>query len=613
MSPVAINGVDKQGVYINGVQVKQTLNAANETVSKGVYNATTLSTVDAELATANIKNGITIFGFAGSADVHDISDATAVEAEVLDPETFYAVGGGIRTGTMPTVAIVAANDNYPAGYHAGNVGGLDAIDTDLATANIKYGVTIFGKAGSTDVRDTTDANLTAAEAPTGKTFYAGGGARKTGSGTQTLNPANENVLAGYYAATTLSAVDAQLAVGNIKSGINIFGFVGAATVQDISDANALVGDVKDPKTFYSVTGARKTGTMPTQTLNPANENVLAGYYAATTLSAVDAQLAAANIKSGINIFGFVGPATVQDIADADAVLADVKNGKTFYSVTGGRKTGNLATVALAAGANAYPAGYHVGAASLTAVDGDLVTGSIKFGVTIFGVAGHTNVRDVSDANALVGEVKNGRTFYAVGGARKTGTMPTVALDPALNEYPAGYHAGEASLTAVDAQLVQANIADGVTIFGVLGTLAPGTLAEDTTSAEIATTESAGVAAGYEETWSIGATSEVLLVTTTPTFLAGSLAVGSAFGFFRGGTENLTLKLYMGGVEVAESTTFDDGRQLPKQVVATRALSGAQEVKCVIANAGGATSYYVCSKTTTVRKAAGVSVGSIKLV
>ena len=49
---------------------------------------------------------------------------------------------------MPTVAIVAANDNYPAGYHAGNVGGLDAIDTDLAPENIKKDVVIFGKTGT---------------------------------------------------------------------------------------------------------------------------------------------------------------------------------------------------------------------------------------------------------------------------------------------------------------------------------------------------------------------------------------------------------------------------------------------------------------------------------
>lgn len=73
--PVAINGVDKQGVAINGVQVKQALDATNETVNKGVYDPTTLSAVDADLAAANIKEATTIFGFLGTlaagAIVHD--------------------------------------------------------------------------------------------------------------------------------------------------------------------------------------------------------------------------------------------------------------------------------------------------------------------------------------------------------------------------------------------------------------------------------------------------------------------------------------------------------------------------------------------------------------
>ena len=48
----------------------------------------------------------------------------------------------------PLKAIVAANDNYEAGYHKGNPGGLDAVDTDLAPANIKKDVVIFGITGT---------------------------------------------------------------------------------------------------------------------------------------------------------------------------------------------------------------------------------------------------------------------------------------------------------------------------------------------------------------------------------------------------------------------------------------------------------------------------------
>lgn len=75
---------------------------------------------------------------------------------------------------------------------------------------------------------------------------------------------------------------------------------------DVSDADAAVGDVKESKTFYSVAEPRKTGTLPTKTLSAANETVEAGYYAATTLSAVDVDLAVGNIKKDVNIFGKVG-------------------------------------------------------------------------------------------------------------------------------------------------------------------------------------------------------------------------------------------------------------------------------------------------------------------
>lgn len=95
--------------------------------------------------------------------------------------------------------------------------------------------------------------------------------------------------------------------------------VAQAAGVDVGDADAAVGDVKSPKTFYSVAAPRKTGTMATRTLSPNNDTVLAGYYAATTLSTVDVHLAPANIKPGVTIFGKVGTYV------RDAILG---NGKT---------------------------------------------------------------------------------------------------------------------------------------------------------------------------------------------------------------------------------------------------------------------------------------------
>jgi hypothetical protein len=63
---------------------------------------------------------------------------------------FASINGklAIINGTPPLKAIVAASEAYPKGWHEGDVGGLSAIETNLAPANIKKTVNIFGKAGT---------------------------------------------------------------------------------------------------------------------------------------------------------------------------------------------------------------------------------------------------------------------------------------------------------------------------------------------------------------------------------------------------------------------------------------------------------------------------------
>ena len=78
------------------------------------------------------------------------------------------------------------------------------------------------------------------------------------------------------------------------------------------------------------------GLLPTKTLSDANDTVAAGYYEATTLHAVDADLATGNIKSGVTIFGIEGTSTVKDVSDTTAVAADVAAGTYFYTADGTR-------------------------------------------------------------------------------------------------------------------------------------------------------------------------------------------------------------------------------------------------------------------------------------
>ena len=86
----------------------------------------------------------------------------------------------------------------------------------------------------------------------------------------------------------------------LSAGVPLYRDIGA--LQRIRDYPA-ASSVLDSDT---VDGA--VGTIATRTLSPANDTVAAGYYAATTLHAEDADLAVGNIVAGKTIFGFAGEA-----------------------------------------------------------------------------------------------------------------------------------------------------------------------------------------------------------------------------------------------------------------------------------------------------------------
>lgn len=100
------------------------------------------------------------------------------------------------------------------------------------------------------------------------------------------------------------------------------------------------------------------------------------------------------------------------------------------------------------------------------------------GATITGTCNY----DVNsqDANALVGEVLDGKTFYARG-TKMAGTMPNNGAWEGsiseVNQYltvPQGYHdgSGEISIDITEkAKIIGANIKSGVSILGITGTYA----------------------------------------------------------------------------------------------------------------------------------------------
>lgn len=218
---------------------------------------------------------------------------------------------------------------------------------------------------------------------------------------------------------------------------------------------------------------------------------------------------AAGAKRGGDFIGpTAGPATpagrtlIEVMAKAPAVdgngatPGEVAAGQTFWGLTSGGwglLTGTVPPGGVVSGGQGersflIPDGLYSGSEQSTANDSGLSGSNIKSGVTIFGVSGSYS-GPACTGTAQATEVKSGQTFSADAGPGLTGTLPAVtgpqaAIGQTLGAgvialtAPKGYYDGTtATVTATDSQvaaldgaITPANIKEGVTIFGVSGTL-----------------------------------------------------------------------------------------------------------------------------------------------
>ncbi len=168
-------------------------------------------------------------------------------------------------------------------------------------------------------------------------------------------------------------------------------------------------------------------------------------------------------------------------AAGTAAAADVLAGKTFSSNTlikaaGAMVDNGAVLITPGAAVQPIPEGYHDGLGTVAAAgssDPNLVTGNIRGGVSIYGVAGKTSVVETADATAVAGDILTTKTAY-VNGVKRTGTMAsngsqtaTLETQGATKVVPAGYTPG-GTVTATITNLTAANIVKAVVVGGVTG-------------------------------------------------------------------------------------------------------------------------------------------------
>ncbi|BCK01399.1 hypothetical protein [Anaerocolumna chitinilytica] len=205
-------------------------------------------------------------------------------------------------------------------------------------------------------------------------------------------------------------------------------FLRASAEGDVTASNVLAG-----KKYSSDTEIGGTGTManigPTaaETINLTSEGaeytISQGYHSGLRkIKAAITNIAAAVIKAGVTVGGIAGTFT----ADATALASQMLAGVTAY-VNGNKITGTIVSKAAATYTpgttdQTIAAGQYLSGAQTVKGDANLVTGNIKSGVSIFGVAGNVNVVDTSAGDAVANDILSGKKAY-VDGALVTGNIP----------------------------------------------------------------------------------------------------------------------------------------------------------------------------------------------
>jgi hypothetical protein len=227
---------NKEGVGLVGTmpdigQQNITPGTRAQRISQGYHNGKGRVAGDADLVGTNIRSGIDVFGVVGSV-IESMGDAAP--PDVVAGKTFSRSGAAGLAGTMPNIGAQNITPGSSAqtiaqGYHNGL--GVVQGDADLASKNIRSGVSIFGVAGDPNLVNTSSGDAVPGDIRAGKKAWVDG-SEVTGNVTQrsdvTGAPGSLTfpIPDGIYEGKTATAQDSDLSAANIRKDVDIFGVVG---------------------------------------------------------------------------------------------------------------------------------------------------------------------------------------------------------------------------------------------------------------------------------------------------------------------------------------------------------------------------------------------------
>ncbi len=239
---------------------------------------------------------------------------------------------------------------------------LDSLGNAIASGGLKAGIIytlrynattgnfiVQGKGGG--------GNAAAADLLTGKTATVDSGqiaGAMPENGTVNITPgtADQTIPAGHHSGAGKVAGDVDLSTGNIKSGVNIFGVAGKASVVETSDATATAAQILSGSTAY-INGVKVPGTMPNKvgsgmviTPGVADQAIAQGYYGGSVADGKvlgDPDLIAGNIRLNVNLFGILGSVIQAQATDASTQITSSNAPLTFTLPHGGTFSASYVT------------------------------------------------------------------------------------------------------------------------------------------------------------------------------------------------------------------------------------------------------------------------------
>lgn len=393
----------------------QPMVTAQEFTAEDVYHAfnpvkvaAVTADIDNNIVAGNIKKDVTILGVTGSC-VELNPDTIEIDPEITE-QNF--------TPTAPKNGYTSIKVNPVT----------SSIDLNIIPANIKQGIEILGVTGTCIELNTTTLNIE--PKTTAQSFTPT--APKNGYSTVTVDPVTADI-------------DANILAENIKQGIEILGITGACV-----ELNGTSTTINPSTTEQTITPPTGYNAITSITVNPVT-------------AAIDTDIKAENIVKGVEILGVTG--TFEKTFTTLNVIPTTYDQTHTPTDADGYSSVTVDAVDATIDSNIVPANIIAGTTILgvtgTAIESNTQTKKITANGTYTPDEGYTGFSSVEvDINTV-----NNTTLTAT---------PTTAKQTFTPESPyTGYSTVEiAAVTSdIDANIVPANILEGVTILGVTGTAA----------------------------------------------------------------------------------------------------------------------------------------------